>query len=73
MSRRISTALLAGVLVPWLAFALAGCKPPTQAVAPAAVVKPAYDKVLANTNAAIASGEATVKGPIQGALLPVEM
>ncbi len=73
MYRRISKALRAGVLVPWLAFALAGCKPPTQDVAPAAAVKPAYDKVLADTNAAIASGEATLKGPVQSALLPVEM
>ena len=73
MYRRISKALRVGVLVPWLAFALAGCKPPTQAVAPVVAVKPAYDRVLADTNAAIASGEATLKGAVQSALLPVEM
>ena len=73
MRRRISAVVLAGILVPLLAFGLAGCNAPNHAASPAAVVKPAYEKVLADTNAAIVSGEAMVKGPIQSALVPVEM
>ena len=73
MRRRISAVVLAGVLGPLLGFGLAGCKPPNQTASPAVVVKPGYEKVLADTSAAIASGEAMVKGPIQSALVPVEL
>ena len=73
MRGRVSAVVLAGLLGPLLGFGLAGCKPPNQAANPAAIVKPAFEKVLADTNAAIASGEAMVKGPIQSALVPVEL
>lgn len=73
MRRRVLAVVLAGVLGPLSGIGLTGCKPPDRAANPAVVVKPAYEKVLADTNAAIASGEAMVKGPIQSALVPVEL
>ena len=53
MRRRFSAFFLAGILVPLLAFGFAGCNAPDHAANPGAVVKPAYEKVLADTNAAI--------------------
>ena len=73
MRRRISAVVLAGALGPLLGLGLAGCTPANPVANPAPAVKPAFEQVLADTNAAIASGEATVKGPVQSALLPVEL
>ena len=76
---RFSAAGIAGILLPLLACGLSGCKPPTAAGIhagrpdPAALINPTYEKMLGDDNAAIASGEALVKGPLQSALVPLEL
>ena len=55
---------------------LAGCKPspaPGERTDPAALSRPTFDKILGDNQAAIASGEAMVKGPIDSTLVPLEL
>ena len=76
---RLPVAAVAGILLLLLACGLSGCKPPTAVGVhagrpdPAALIKPTYETVLGDDNAAIASGEALVKGPLQSALAPLEL
>lgn len=61
--------MAAGLL---LACGLAACQAPASRGPPAAV-RPTYTAVLADTNQAIASGEASVKGPLQSAQIALEL
>ena len=72
---RVSASGLAGLVLVLLVGGLAGCKPSPVASRrdPAALTKPTYDQILSDDNAAIASGEASVKGPLRSALLPLEL
>lgn len=76
---RSSAARIAGILVALLACGLSGCKPPTAVGVhagrpdPAALTKPTYEKILSDNNAAVASGEALVKGRLQSAMVPLEL
>ncbi len=72
---RASAVRLAGLVMLLLVGGLAGCKPSPVASRqdPAALIKPTYDQILSDNNAAIASGEASVKGPLRSAMLPLEL
>jgi len=73
MPGRRPAAPLARIILLWIAVGVVGCKQAPQAADPAALAKPTYEKILGDTNAAIASGEAITKGPIQSVLVPLEM
>ena len=65
-----------GFALTLFACALAGCKPspaPGSRSDPAALSQPTFAKILADNQAAIASGEVTAKGPIESALVPLEL
>ena len=69
---------IAGILLPLLGWGLTGGKLPTASGAAGvpvagAVVKPTYEIILGDSNAAVASGETLVKGPLQSALVPLEL
>ncbi len=55
---------------------LSACGPqaaPASREQPAALASPTYDKVLADSNAAIAEGEALIKVPIESVVVPLEL
>ena len=65
-----------GILLSLIVGGLAGCKPSPAAGGrsdPAVLSQPTFEKILGDNNAAIASGEALVKGPIESALVPLEL
>lgn len=66
---------LAAIFLPLLGLALSGCKPvpPAREQAAAPPPAPTYARVLEDANAAIAAGEAMVKGPITSVAVPVEL
>ncbi len=73
-----SAGAIAGILLPLLGWGLAGSTPPTPGEVagvsdPGSVTKPSYETILADDNAAVASGESLVKGPLQSALVPLEL
>ena len=76
MITRSSSAIVAGILLPLIACAMVGCRPlPTagERPDPAVLSQPTFEKILGDNNAAIASGETMVKGPIESALVPLEL
>ena len=76
MITRLSSAIGAGILLPLIVCAMVGCKPsprPGDRPDPAVLSQPTFEKILGDNNAAIASGEALVKGPIESALVPLEL
>ena len=73
-----SAGAIVGILLPFLGWGLTGGNPPTAgevagAPDPRAVIKPTYENILGDNNAAIASGEDLVKGPLQSAPVPLEL
>lgn len=77
LARAAAAAILA-LLLPVLAFGLTACKPPAAGVQagkppPGTLIKPTYETISADNKAAITSGEALVKGPLQSALAPLTL
>lgn len=76
MIRRPGSRIGAGIALALLVGVLAGCKPSPEPVArtePAASSKVTFARILADNEAAIASGEALVKGPIDSTPVPLEL
>lgn len=76
MIRRSGPGIGVGIALSLFIGMLAGCKPspaPDGQTDPAALSRPMFDKVLGDNRAAIASGEAMVKGPIDSTPVPLEL
>jgi hypothetical protein len=74
--RRSRFGIGAGITMALLVGVLAGCKPspePATRTEPAASKNLTFEKILADNKAAIASGEAMVKGPIDSTAVPLEL
>ena len=74
----LSAGALVGMLLPLLGWGLLGATPPkvgeaAGAPAPGMLTKPTYERIAGDNNAAIASGEAMVAGPLQSALTPLAL